>query len=383
MRVGLVCPYSLDVPGGVQYHVRDLADFLRSRGHEAEILAPGDDDAFADQPHLTTIGRAVPVRYNGSVARVSFGPTTAARVRRWVDAGDFDVLHLHEPITPSASILALWASQCPVVATFHTSIERSRALHAAAPLLRGSLERILGRIAVSPEALRTLRTHLGGDAVVIPNGVDTAAFARARPRPEWVGCAARPTIVFLGRADEPRKGLPVLVAAMDEVLARWPGARLFIAGPNATAETLAELGASERVNAATVALGRVSEADKAALLASADVYVAPQTGGESFGIVLVEAMAAGAAVVASDLVAFRDVLGGGAVGSLFAVGDATACAAAIGRVLDDPVATARRAQAATEHIRRYDWSVVGQSVLAVYDTVLTGVARTTAVGEGR
>ena len=183
MRIGLVCPYSWDVPGGVQYHVRDLAGWLRQRGHEVRVLAPAEDES--DLPdYLTSCGRAVPVRYNGSVARLTFGPVTAGRVSRWLSEGDFDVVHLHEPMTPSASVIALWAATGPIVATFHTSTLRSRAMLAAHPLLRPSLERITGRIAVSEDARRTVRRHIGGDAVVIPNGVDVAQFAGATPRPE-------------------------------------------------------------------------------------------------------------------------------------------------------------------------------------------------------
>ena len=144
MRVGMVCPYSFDVPGGVQFHVRDLTEYLIGLGHEVQVLAPADDDL--DLPaYLTSSGRAVPVRYNGSVARLTFGPVTSARATRWLEQGDFDVVHIHEPVTPSVSVLTLWATDAPVVATFHTSNLRSRAMQAAYPLLRPSLEKIVGR----------------------------------------------------------------------------------------------------------------------------------------------------------------------------------------------------------------------------------------------
>ncbi len=213
LRVGIVCPYSFDAPGGVQFHVRDLAEALMARGHEVSVLAPADDDTPVPD-YLTSAGGAVPVRYNGSVARLTFGPRTAGRVRRWLDAGRFDVLHLHEPVTPSLSMLALWIAQGPIVATFHTSLVRSRALQVAYPLVRQSLEKIDARIAVSEDARRTLVDHLGGDAVVIPNGVYVDTFADAVPSPAWQGTPEAPTIAFLGRLDEPRKGLPVLTAAI-------------------------------------------------------------------------------------------------------------------------------------------------------------------------
>nr|WP_284287229.1 glycosyltransferase family 4 protein [Angustibacter aerolatus] len=198
------------------------------RGHEASVLAPADDDTPVPS-YVVPSGRAVPVPYNGSVARVNIGPVSARRVRRWTEGG-FDVLHIHEPVSPSLSLLALWAFEGPIVATFHTSNLRSRAMQAAYPLLRPSLEKISARIAVSEDARRTLTTHLGGDAVVIPNGVVVDDFAAAPRDPRWTGTAERPTIAFLGRLDEPRKGLAVLAQAIPAVLDAVPGARFVVAG---------------------------------------------------------------------------------------------------------------------------------------------------------
>ena len=230
MRIGIVSPYSFDVPGGVQLHVRDLAEYFISQGHHVSVLAPADDDTPLPD-YVVSSGRAVPVRYNGSVARLSFGPLTAARVGRWVEAGRFDVVHIHEPVAPSVSVLALWAVDGPIVATFHTSNLRSRAMQAAYPLLRPSLEKISARIAVSEDARRTVTTHLGGDAVVIPNGVFVERFASAEHRPDWEGTPERPTIAFLGRMEEPRKGMPLLAQALPEIVREIPGVRVLIAGP--------------------------------------------------------------------------------------------------------------------------------------------------------
>ena len=182
LRVGIVCPYSFDVPGGVQFHVRDLAEALTERGHTVSVLAPADDDTPVPD-YMTPAGRAIPVRYNGSVARMTFGPMSARRVRRWLQNGEFDILHLHEPVTPSLGMLALWIASGPIVATFHTALLRSRALQVAYPIVRPSLEKICARIAVSEDARRTLVEHLGGDAVVIPNGVYADRFRQARPDP--------------------------------------------------------------------------------------------------------------------------------------------------------------------------------------------------------
>lgn len=366
MRIGLVCPYAFDVPGGVQYHVRDLAEHFLRAGHDVQVLAPSNDEAPLPE-YVTSCGHAVPVRYNGSVARLSFGPVTSSRVSRWLEQHRFDVVHIHEPISPSTSLLALWATESPVVATFHTSHLRSRAMQAAYPLLRPSLEKITGRIAVSEAARRTVTSHLGGDAVIIPNGVCVADFARATPRPEWQGQNDAPTLAFLGRIDEPRKGLPVLAAAMDEVLRGRPGTRLLVAGPGDVDAARARM--SREVREATSFLGLVSDEDKAALLASVDAYVAPHTGGESFGIVLVEAMAAGAPVVASDLSAFSAVLDGQANGRLFTNGDTAGCAATILDLLGDPAERARLRAAGRERAQQYDWSVIADRIMAVYETV--------------
>jgi phosphatidylinositol alpha-mannosyltransferase len=375
VRIGLVCPYSFDVPGGVQFHVRDLAEHLIGTGHEVSVLAPADDDTPVP-PYVEAAGRAVPVKYNGSVARLTFGPVSAARVRRWLSEGGFDVLHIHEPVTPSLSLLALWAAQGPIVATFHTANLRSRAMQAAHPVLRPSLEKISARIAVSEDARRTLVEHLGGDAVVIPNGVYVDRFAATSPRPQWQGTSDRPTVAFIGRIDEPRKGLPVLAAAIPTVLTRCPGVRFLVLGRGEGDDALPDLEPAAR--AAVELLGPLDDVDKQALLRSVDVYVAPHTGGESFGIVLVEAMSAGAPVVASDLGAFRRVLDDGELGVLFPAGDGAALADALVGVLAVPAVRAQLAARAGVAVRRYDWSRVAQQVLRVYETVRLGAER---VGE--
>jgi phosphatidylinositol alpha-mannosyltransferase len=297
-------------------------------------------------------------------------------VRRWLADGEFDVLHIHEPVTPSLALLALWAAEGPIVGTFHTSTLRSRAMQAAYPLLRPSLEKISARIAVSEDARRTVTTHIGGDAVVIPNGVYVDRFAGAPVADAWQGTPERPTVAFVGRLDEPRKGLPVLARAIPAVLDSVPGARFLVAG-RGDAEEAREL-LDDRSLAACEFLGQVSDADKASLLRSVDVYVAPHTGGESFGIVLVEAMSAGAPVLASDLDAFGRVLDGGELGVLFDVGDDAALAANLLTLLADEALRDRLAGKAQAAVRRYDWSVVAAEVLAVYETVTAGAR---AVGE--
>ncbi|MDA2808270.1 glycosyltransferase family 4 protein [Nocardiopsis suaedae] len=379
MRVGLVCPYTWEVPGGVQQHVGDLAEALIGLGHQVSVLAPCDEGAEAAlPPHVVPAGRAVPVPYNGSVARLAFGVRAAARVRRWLREGGFDVLHVHEPAAPSLSLLACWAAEGPIVATFHTSNPRSRAMAASAPALRTALEKISGRIAVSEAARRTLVEHLGGDAVLIPNGVAVHRFAAADPLPGWPGGGG--AIGFLGRLDEPRKGLRVLLEAFALLGRERPGLRLLVAGPGDAGEARAAL--PEDLRERVVALGRVSEADKARAYRSVDVFCAPNLGGESFGIVLTEAMSAGAPVLASDIPAFRSVLGGGAAGELFPVGDPEALAARAAALLDRPERRAELSGAAREAVRAFDWRAVAADVVRVYETVLPSGAPAVAADGG-
>jgi phosphatidylinositol alpha-mannosyltransferase len=380
VRIGLVCPYQWDVPGGVQYHVRDLADTLRGLGHHVEILTPALHEENLPAEHVTWAGRANAVPYNGSMASWQFGPVSATRVRRWLRDGHFDVVHVHEPAPPSVSLLVCMLARGPIVATFHAAAIRSLFLSAWGPVVRPWLERIAGRIAVSDFARRLQVEHLGGDAVVIPNGVHVHAFAEGPVLPGYERGSSTPTVGFLGRYDEPRKGLPVLLEAMRTVVRECPGARLLVAGRGDPDELRALLGPD--LEPAVTLLGELSEPDKAAFLRSVDVYCAPNLMGESFGIVLVEAMAAGAPVVAADLDAFARVLEDGDAGVLVRRGDASALA----RVLVDLLASpARRAELTAAGHRRaadFDWATLAQQVLAVYETVAPpGGAEVTAADD--
>jgi phosphatidylinositol alpha-mannosyltransferase len=371
MRVGMVCPYSFDVPGGVQNHVLGLARYLRQAGHRPYVLAPGELGAATeglDVEEFVSVGTAMPVRYNGSVARVNFGPLSAARVGRWLRKGRFDVLHIHEPITPSISLLALWAAEQPVVATFHAATPRSRSMQLAGGVLRGAIEKIDAGIAVSESARNVVVQHLGRDAVVIPNGIEFDDFARWRPSTGQGQLAGsprssdHPKLIFLGRVDEPRKGLDVLLAAVPLIMKTRPDLEVIVAGQG-----------NRPLPEWCCSLGMINPEAKIALLNSADVFVAPHLARESFGIVLLEAMASGVPIVASELPSFLDVLGSprdeGRLGEVFAAGDPDALAASVLRVLDrpNPVRTLRAQEAA----RRYDWSAVGATVVAVYRAALS------------
>jgi phosphatidyl-myo-inositol alpha-mannosyltransferase len=370
MRIGMVCPYTWEVPGGVRSHIMGLTEALIDLGHQVSVISPADDDAPLPD-YVVPAGRAVPVPYNGSVARLAFGFLSASRVRKWVKEGGFDVLHVHEPTAPSLSLLACWVADGPIVATVHTAIPRSRVLHAAQPILRSAQEKISGRIAVSEAARTTLVEHLGGDAVLIPNGVAVHSFEKADPLPGWPPPGG--ALGFLGRIDEPRKGLTVMLEAFAILGERREQLRLLIAGRGDTGDALARLPAP--VRARVELLGEVTDEDRVRVYHSVDVFCAPNTGGESFGYVLAEAMAAGAPIVASDLDAFRRVLRGGEAGVLFETGSAAGLAEAAGGLLDEPGRRATLSAAASAAVRDYDWRVVARDVVRVYEAVLPGAGR--------
>ena len=363
MRIGMVCPYSFDVPGGVQAHVLQLAEVMRERGHDVSVLAPSSPHVKLPD-YVVSGGKAVPIPYNGSVARLRFGPATHRLVKKWIAAGNFDVLHLHEPNAPSLSVLALMIAEGPIVATFHTSTTKSLALSFFQGILRPWNEKIVGRIAVSDLARRWQMEALGSDAVQIPNGVDVASFASAPPLPGY----PRPgkTVLFLGRFDEPRKGMAVLLGALPELAARFPDVEVLVVGRGDEEDLREQAG---ELAGHLKFLGQVDDAKKASALRSADVYCAPNTGGESFGIVLVEAMAAGTPAVASDLDAFRRVLADGKAGRLVPVEDSGALAEALIAVLGDSRLRTRYVKAASAEVQRYDWAVVADDILRVYETV--------------
>jgi phosphatidyl-myo-inositol alpha-mannosyltransferase len=365
MRIGMVCPYSFDVPGGVQAHVLQLAKVMRARGHTVSVLAPSSPRVSLPD-YVVSAGRAVPIPYNGSVARLQFSPAVHGRVRRWLADGNFDVLHLHEPNAPSLSMWALRLAEGPIVATFHTSTTKSLTLAVFQGVLRPWHEKIVGRIAVSDLARRWQMEALGSDAVEIPNGVDVASFASA---PRLAGYP-RPgkTVLFLGRYDEPRKGMAVLIDTLPRLVERFPDVQLLIVGRGDEDELRGKAG---ELAAHLRFLGQVDDAAKASALRSADVYCAPNTGGESFGIVLVEAMAAGTPVVAGDLHAFRRVLRDGEAGQLVPVDDRVALAAALIAVLQDEAMAERYIAAGADAVRRYDWTVVANQIMRVYETVAT------------
>ncbi|WP_338892535.1 glycosyltransferase family 4 protein [Rhodococcus sovatensis] len=366
MKIGMVCPYSFDVPGGVQAHVEQLAEVFIERGHRVSVLAPASDETVLPD-FVVSAGEALAIPYNGSVARLRFGPITYSRIRKWIAENDFDVLHIHEPNAPSLSMLALKAAEGPIVATFHTSTTKSLVLSTFQGVLRPYHEKISGRIAVSELARRWQVEALGSDAVEIPNGVDVQAFARAPMLPGYPRAGG--TVLFLGRFDEPRKGMAVLLSALPELVGRHPDIEILVVGRGDEDKLRKEAGS---LASHLTFLGQVDDAEKASALRSADVYCAPNLGGESFGIVLVEAMASGTAVVASELDAFRRVLRDGAAGLLVPVGDSAGLAAALDSLLSSEETRAGLVAAASSAVTDYDWPVVAEQIMRVYETVTIG-----------
>ena len=364
MRIGIVCPYSWDIPGGVSAHVHDLAETLIRLGHEVSVLAPAEFDELL--PHfVVSTGKPRAVKYNGSVARLSFGPLAARKVSKWIEEGEFDVLHVHEPLAPSLSVLACWAAKGPIVATWHSSMDKSRMMLTLSKLAQTAMEKVAARIAVSEAARSTLIKHVGGDAVVIPNGVDISAFTDAKPMFGWPG--SNQSIVFLGRGDEPRKGLSVLIAAYPIIRKQFPKIRLLIAGPGDPNENLQDLPDADR--ASVTVLGMIAAEDKSSVLASGTIYVAPNTGGESFGIVLLEAMASGTPVVASDLDAFQRVLDFSRAGLTFENENPEDLATVLCKLLADEQMRVQLIAQGKLRAAEFDWTVVAQKIINVYESV--------------
>ena len=365
LKIGIVCPYSWDTPGGVQNHIRDLAEFLIQAGHEVSVLAPAIDEEKL--PHyVVNAGKPISIPYNGAVARVLFGPVAFSRVRQWISNGDFDLLHLHEPAIPSISLLACWAADGPMVGTFHAAAKRQKIIFAIGPILEPAIEKLSARIAVSEAARLTLTDHLDTDAVIIPNGIYANRYTEGKSIDKWSGN----TIGFIGRFEEPRKGLSVLVDALPVISRFAPDVRVLVAGPGDPAEVIENI--DPQLRQRFEFLGKISEAEKADFMSSVAVYVAPNTGGESFGIILAEALAGGACVVASDIPAFDDLLGQGQYGALFESESATELAKVVIDLLRDENKRKELSSRGKERAQLFDWTVVAEQIYSVYEMSIVG-----------
>lgn len=358
MKIAQVCPYSWDSPGGVQAHVRGLSHALRRRGHQVHVLAPGMIDG--PRSDVSIVGRPVGVPFNRSVAPICASPLSALRVRRHLRAWAPDVVHVHEPFTPSAAMFAALVSPAPVVATFHACAGSFRLYRAMGPLLRVVERKCQHLLAVSDAAAQLIEHDLGLKAEVVPNGIDLEIFGRATPVPLPKG----PTLLFVGRLER-RKGLTVLARAFGALVDRVPNIRLVVVG--AGPEQDAFDGVPERVRQRVAMLGALPDEALPGYYAAADLFVGPATGHESFGIVLLEAMASGMPIVASDLPGYRCVVRDEIEGLLVPVGDATSLADAIERVLTRPDLASRLGAAGRLRAATFSWADVARRIECVYE----------------
>jgi len=350
MRILLACPYAWDAPGGVQTHVRQLGRQLLERGHEVLAIAPGHRRPAEEWARV--VGRPVRVPYSGTVAPICFSPSSWRRVREILRVFEPDVVHAHEPLTPSTSMFAVLESRAPVVATFHAFLNRSRVLGAAAPALRLVWRRIGVHVAVSEAAAAFVGRAFPGVATIVPNGVEVELFAGATP---VRGLPPGPKVLWVNRLD-PQKAFPVALEAFSLLAPELGDLSLVVAGDGRDRRALESLPADVRRR--VVMLGTVAHTDLPPYHAAGDAFVSPATGQESFGIVLVEAMAAGLPVVASDIPGYREVVRDGVEGLLVPPGNAGALAAALRRVLTDADLAGRLAEAGRERALEYSWGRV-------------------------
>jgi phosphatidylinositol alpha-mannosyltransferase len=357
MRIALVSPYGWTYPGGVTRHIDALANELVAVGHDVRVLAPFDGDPLGAPPWLTSLGPTAGLPFNGAVSHLALTPLSASTLRRELRAGGFDVVHVHEPVAPVPSWHALAVADAPLVGTFHTYSDHVLP-HAAAALAgaRRHLNRLRVRIAVSEAAEWTGRRFYGGEYRIVPNGVALPADGVPAPRRRAPDDPLQ--IAFVGQAVR-RKGLHVLLRAFDAVRGHVD-VRLSLIGVDAGDPLLADAREVE-------VLGRAGEAEKHAALARADVLCAPSLGGESFGMVLTEAFAAGTPVVASDIAGYRGVVGDDRNGVLVPSDDAVALAGALRDLALDPQRLERLARGAGESARRYAWPRVAEQIVEAYE----------------
>lgn len=375
MRIALVTPYSWTYQGGVNRHVQSLAEEYISRGHYVRVIAPFDPpDRLSKVLHrapaedreipdyLIPVGRTVGINANGSVSNIPIFPSGIAMTRRAIEEGDFDVVHLHEPMTPAIGWDACLSSEVPVVGTFHAySTKPMPNAFANAAGSRRVLNKLSARIAVSEAAAWTGRRWFGGNYTIVPNGVDIDAVP-VGPKPDTEHLRA----LFVGRPDE-RKGLPVLMRAFSALVDHVP-ARLSVVG--ADPEDVRRILAHPELEAHLDLHGRVSNDELWSQLHDADVLVAPSLSGESFGMILTEAFAVGTPVIASGIAGYSDVVTNHHDGILVPPGDPQALAEELQRAHHEPDRLARMGVAARESSKRYAWGSVADQVMDVYERAI-------------
>lgn len=365
MKIGIVSPYAYPRPGGANSHIRETYEQLRALGHEVRIItAPwGDDPPVRD---IIQIGRAVAVPYNGSIGRVTLSVRLEWLVKRMLDRERFDIIHHHEPLVPFLSMQILDRSHCPQVATFHAFGDFSLSYWLGRAIGEHYLSKLDARIAVSSAAKHFVSRYFPGEYRIIPNGVDVELYASARPLPEYRD--GKVNILFVGRLEQ-RKGVTYLARAYAAIKPRYPDTRLIVAGRGPQLGELRRYVQRHRL-ADVVLAGRVGDMEKARLYKTADIFCAPSTGRESFGIVLLEAMAAGRAVVASDIHGYKRVVQRNVTGLLVEPKDPEALGAALARLIDDPALRESLGEAGARRAPEYDWSHVTRQLVEVYEEVL-------------
>lgn len=362
MKIGIVAPTFHPYPGGVAEHVYHEYLELVKLGHEVRIVTsrfgPGESPV---EEHVIRVGRAVSIPANGSMCPIAFKPGMKVGLKSTFAREGFEVIHVHEPLLPFLGPAAIDAAAVPVVGTFHASNESGLGYRLFGRTLRPRVGKLAARIAVSRAARASVEPYFGGTYEIVPNGVDVERFSAAEPIPELQDGSYN--ILFVGRL-EPRKGAKHLFKAMPEILRRVPNARLTVVGSGPMSSHYRSYLSDECADHVRFE-GRVSGEMLPRYFASADVYCSPATGAESFGIVLIEAMAAGAAIVASEISGYRDVVEHGRTGLLVGPRSPRALAGAIARLHDDPALSRRLVEGGREAVRRYAWERVTAEILDV------------------
>jgi len=378
VKIGLVTPYVYPLPGGVNEHVRYLYEGLRERGHDVRIISSSHGLQRASEGDVIRLGKGFSVPTNGSVGTVTLSPRYLSQVADTLEQERFDLLHFHEPFVPFLSPIVLRASTSVNIATFHAYGGWSAAYEFGSRAMRGYAERLHGRIAVSAAARHFIDRYFPGDYKVIPNGVDVARYRRAVPIARWQDGVHN--LLFVGR-HEPRKGLLELLKAYRILRKTGCNCRLLVVGTGPQ-EREARRYVMTRRMVGVEFLGRVSDQEKAQLFRTADVYVSPATGGESFGIVLLEAMAAGAPIVASDIHGYKGVVRRGVHALLVPPRQPKAIAAATARLLADPGLRAAMSESGRARAEEFSWERVTAKVEAYYGFVIRRLAAQRALPEG-
>jgi phosphatidylinositol alpha-mannosyltransferase len=372
MRIALVSPYDFPYPGGVTQHIYYLDKHFREMGHQVKIIAPcaGTElEPLANNVVVTT-NRVISIPFSGSNARIPYSPAVNWRVKRALHAEDFDIVHAHEPMTLPVPVMALSHSRAVNVGTFHAYRDRHLIYQYGRRIFQPFFDKLDGKIAVSEAARDTVARYFGGEYVIIPNGIDFERFAGDQVRPIEQFADGRPTILFVGRL-EPRKGFRYLLRAFPYVKEEFPQARLVVVGAYERDEMADHLHYVREHHLTGVKfVGRVSDEDLPRYYRACDVFCAPSTGFESFGIVLLEAMAAGKPTVATNIPGYRDLLEDGREGFLAERKSEKPLAAALIRLLRDPATRREMGARGRLKAQRYSWRQVALQVLGFYEELL-------------